>query len=78
MTQCILVGAGPAGLSAALTLAANRVEFLWFGTEPVSAKLARAERISNYPGLPGISGADLADAMLRQEREWGRGAGGGG
>ena len=71
MTQCILVGAGPAGLSAALTLAANRVEFLWFGTEPVSAKLARAERISNYPGLPGISGADLADAMLRQERESG-------
>lgn len=71
MTQCILVGGGPAGLSAALTLSAHKIDFLWFGTEPVSAKVARAEKISNYPGLPGISGAELAAALLRQEAEAG-------
>lgn len=60
----VVIGAGPAGLSAALNVAIRRRSVLVVG--PVmSEKLKRAARIDNYPGMPGCTG----EAMLMRFRE---------
>ena len=56
MVDCIIVGSGLAGISAALTLQSNRKSFLLFGSKLLSEKIEKAELIHNYPGLSDISG----------------------
>ena len=60
MFDAAIIGTGPAGLSAALTLQIHGKQIIWFGAKPICEKVAKAEKINNYPGLPAISGADLA------------------
>ncbi len=55
-----VIGTGPAGLSAAITLKARNKNVLLFGSESVSAKVSKAAEIRNYPGFPGVSGQTLA------------------
>lgn len=70
MYDVAIIGGGAAGLSAALTLKLLKRSFIWLGGSQISAKISRAERIKNYPGLPDISGAELSSAFLNQmERE---------
>lgn len=73
MLDCIIVGSGPAGISAALTLKANGKSFILLGKKSLSAKIEKAERISNYPGLYSITGQDfcaaLQDQLAREEIE---------
>lgn len=66
MTDVIIIGSGPAGISAALTLQANNKNFIWFGKKELSAKIRKAEKIHNYPGLSDVSGEDFCN-MLRQQ-----------
>ncbi len=66
MLDCIIIGSGLAGISAALTLQAHRKEFLLFGSENLSEKIEKAEKIHNYPGLTDISGQAFADALKAQ------------
>ncbi len=61
-----IVGTGPAGLSAALTLKANGKSFVWIGSRDLSDKISKAERIDNYPGLTSVSGKELAEAFNKQ------------
>ncbi len=63
MLDCIIVGTGPAGLSAALNLKKYNKEFVWFGTSRLSDKVIKAEKITNYPGLPEVSGPALFAAF---------------
>ena len=63
-----IIGAGPAGLSAALNLKIHSRPFIWIGSKALSAKIARAERISNYPGFIDAPGRALADAFQAQLR----------
>lgn len=58
-----VIGTGPAGLSAALTLRIREKSCLWLGSRSMSDKVSKAEKISNYPGLPDISGESLAAAF---------------
>ncbi len=71
MVDVLIVGAGPAGVSAALTASARGLSTLWFGSRSLSEKLERAELVRNYPGLPDVSGRDMRDAFLRQVDELG-------
>ena len=64
-----VIGTGPAGLSAALTLKLHNKSILWFGSKELSDKVGRSEKIANYPGLPFVSGADLNEAFRRQLEE---------
>lgn len=66
MVDCIVIGAGAAGVSAALTLKALKINFIWLGNKDLSVKIRSAEKIKNYPGLYGVSGGDLKDAFLSQ------------
>lgn len=71
MADTVIIGGGPAGLSAALTLRARgkTVTVVTSGAE--GSHLAKAERVENYPGLPGASGKDLLDAMTAQAKAQG-------
>ena len=66
MLDCIIIGSGTAGISAALTLKANAKSFLIFGRPWLSEKIAKAERIRNYPGLTNISGEEFIEALQNQ------------
>lgn len=55
MYDCIIIGTGPAGLSAALNLKTYKKSFVWFGSKNLSDKVQKAEKIIK---LSGISGAD--------------------
>lgn len=61
-----IVGSGPAGVSAALTAKARNLNFIWFGSKTLSAKVEKAELVSNYPGLYQVTGKELKDAFLEQ------------
>lgn len=64
-----IIGAGPAGLSAALTLKLHEKTILWFGTDTLSDKVEKSEKIANYAGfLPG-SGKSLNETFRQQIKE---------
>ena len=69
MLDCIIVGSGTAGVSAALTLKANAKEFMLIGPSELSEKIEKAELIRNYPGLSKISGKDFCAALKTQLAE---------
>ena len=60
-----IIGTGPAGLSAALNLKIRGKTFIWLGSRDLSGKISKAERVQNYPGLPDVSGQELAAAYQR-------------
>ena len=62
--DCIIIGSGPAGLSAAINLKTYNKNFLWFGNAGMSEKVQKAEKVVNYPGMPELSGAELAKAFV--------------
>ena len=69
MLDCIIIGSGPAGISAALTLKANGKSFLLFGSPNLSEKIEKAESIRNYPGFLGVTGKAFAQALQTQLAE---------
>lgn len=66
MLDCIIVGSGIAGISAALTLQANGKAFRIFGKKSLSDKIEKAEKIHNYPGLTDVSGKEFVAALQSQ------------
>ena len=62
--DCIIIGSGPAGLSAAINLKTYNKNFLWFGNAQMSEKVQKAEKVVNYPGLPELTGQELAKAFV--------------
>lgn len=60
MYDIAIIGSGPAGISAALNLKALGKNFIWFSSRTVSKKVGQAELIRNYPGLPDVTGGELA------------------
>lgn len=62
----IIVGAGPAGLTAALYLLRAGKSVAIFEKEAIGGQMAKAPWIENYPGVGGIQGVRLADMMYDQ------------
>lgn len=66
MVDCLIVGSGIAGISAALTLLAEGRSFLLLGEENLSKKTALAERIFNYPAFCGGTGEEFRALLKKQ------------
>ena len=69
MFDCIIIGGGPAGISAAINLKLLGKNFKWFGS--FSKKVERAELIKNYVGFPAVTGAELSSAFIEHTKELG-------
>ena len=71
MYDIIIVGAGPAGLTAALyALRANK-KVLVLEAKSYGGQIINANKIENYPGLPNVSGFDYATALYNQVKDFG-------
>lgn len=66
-----VIGTGPAGLSAAVTLRARNKNVLLFGSENVSGKVSKASEIRNFLGFPEVSGEALAEHFSDHARSMG-------
>ncbi len=71
MTDVLIIGGGPAGLSAAIQTRARGKTCLVLGNAPSQSLLTRAERVDNYPGRRGSSGKELLQSMRREAEEAG-------
>ena len=67
----IIIGAGPAGMSAALYLLRDGKRVLILEKETIGGAIASTPLIENYPGVKAISGAELSDIMYDQIDELG-------
>ena len=63
MYDIAIIGSGPAGVSAAVNAKLLNKNFIWLASRATSKKVARAELIKNYIGLPDITGGELAWTM---------------
>ena len=61
-----IIGTGPGGVSAALTANVRNKNILLIGKKQMSDKVSKAHQIMNYPGLPAVTGADMAKAFEKQ------------
>ena len=61
----IILGSGPAGLAAAVAARGRDKSVLVAGNPWQDSPLARAERVDNYPGLPGRTGLALLEELYR-------------
>lgn len=66
-----IIGAGPAGLAAALYAGRNRMRTVVLESRVPGGHLLNTELIEDYPGQESILGRDLADIMLRQTTRFG-------
>ena len=66
-----IIGTGPAGLSAAINLKLHNKEILWLGAKNFSSKVAKSEKIANYPGMGLIAGEDLIAKFEAHREEMG-------
>jgi thioredoxin reductase (NADPH) len=70
--QLIILGAGPAGLTAGLYAARNKLNTLVIEKAMPGGLVLYAEQIENYPGFPdGIGGMELGELMLKQGVKFG-------
>ena len=70
--EVIIIGGGPAGLSAGLYTSRARLNSLLIERGVVGGQVADAELVENYPGFPeGISGAELGQLMHQQATKYG-------
>ncbi len=67
----IVVGAGPAGLTAALYLARARYRVLVVEKDHFGGQITITAEVVNYPGVANTSGAALTETMRQQAEQFG-------
>lgn len=70
--EVVMIGAGPASLSAAIYTTREDIDTLLFERGVVGGLAAVTDMIDNYPGFPnGIEGLTLADELRKQAERFG-------
>lgn len=67
----IIIGAGPAGLTAALYTARSKLSTLLLDKLAPGGQLLNTEKVEDYPGFDTISGLELSERFERQARSFG-------
>ena len=71
MYDVIVIGAGPAGLSAAIYLKRANKNVLVLEKNTYGGEIVNALKIENYPACPNISGFDFATNLYKQAKDLG-------
>ncbi|MBN1391392.1 MAG: FAD-dependent oxidoreductase [Sedimentisphaerales bacterium] len=69
--DCIIIGAGPAGLAAALYSARDRFKTQVLEKLAPGGQISTTDRIENYPGIERIDGPGLIERMQKQATDFG-------
>jgi len=69
--DAIVVGAGPAGLSAGIYLSRAKLKTLIVNEGTVGGQMILTHEIANYPGVESTSGYQLANTMKKQAKTFG-------
>jgi len=70
--QLIIIGGGPAGLSAGLYASRSKLDTLLIEKAGLGGQILNAEMVENYPGFPqGISGSELGALIAQQATKYG-------
>ena len=66
MHDIIVVGGGPAGMTAALYARRNGKTVLVIERNGFGGQITHSPRVENYPGFESVSGNELAERLLDQ------------
>ena len=71
MEDILIIGAGTAGLTAAIYARRAGLSCAVFEGAVPGGKIVNSPEVANYPGLPKVSGYDYAMALLEQTKSYG-------
>jgi thioredoxin reductase (NADPH) len=69
--DAIVIGGGPAGLTAGIYLSRAKIRTLVLNEGAVGGQMVLTHEIANYPGVESISGYELATIMKAQAKKFG-------
>jgi len=71
MYDIIIIGAGPAGLTAAIYAMRADKKILLIEKENFGGQITFSPKVENYPGFTSVSGSELAEHLLEQVMSYG-------
>ena len=71
MLDIAIIGAGPAGLSAAINAMVRNKTVKVFGRNPNTSYLYKAEQVDNYLGMNEMTGPDMVNQFVKHAKEMG-------
>lgn len=72
MYDCIIIGAGPAGISAGIYAARASMKTIIIEKGTPGGLIAKTDEIANYPGVEDVpTGSELIERMIKQAKSFG-------
>lgn len=71
MHDLIIIGGGPAGLTAGIYAARSKMDVIMIEKMMPGGNVSITAEVENYPGTPNITGPDLVNTMEKQARDFG-------